>query len=306
MLPFSNPVSTAFCSAGAGLVGRSSVGALELRAPTTDLTRKSKFFSLPGPIPSSRWCSNGSETIFPELPLVVVSEFPVTDAEWIPYHIRRTWNENRDLIRAQLAGRRVRLAAVILEPRIPHWRLRALGIRARAAPFPGVQRNGRALHAAAPQHSDNVAARSWRMKNLVRSQRQPESTTYRAMEWFRKPEKFRLSMLYRMAMARGRKLAHSRPVQPLVPIAETQRPRGISVVIPSRNGRDLLEQCLPGIQDADEIIVVDNGSDDGTAEYLGRSWPKVCDRAQPAAAGVRRGGESRHPARAILACVRAQ
>ena len=65
--------------------------------------------------------------IFPEVPLVVVSEFPVSDAEWIPYHIRRTWKENRDLIRARLAGRRVRLAAVILEPRIPHWRLRALG-----------------------------------------------------------------------------------------------------------------------------------------------------------------------------------
>ena len=29
--------------------------------------------------------------IFPEVPLVVVSEFPVSDAEWIPYHIRRTW-----------------------------------------------------------------------------------------------------------------------------------------------------------------------------------------------------------------------
>ena len=65
--------------------------------------------------------------IFPEVPLVVVSEFPVSDAEWIPYHIRRTWKENRDLIQARLAGRRVRLAAVILEPRIPHWRLRALG-----------------------------------------------------------------------------------------------------------------------------------------------------------------------------------
>ena len=67
-----------------------------------------------------------------------------------------------------------------------------------------------------------------------------ESTTYRVTEWFRKPEKFRLSMLYRRAMARGRKLAHSLPVRPAVPIAEKQRPRGISVVSPSRNGRELL------------------------------------------------------------------
>ncbi len=104
----------------------------------------------------------------------------------------------------------------------------------------------------------------------------------------------------------GGLLSRSRPVIQPRRIRENQRPRGISVVIPSRNGRELLEQCLPGIQDADEIIVVDNGSDDGTAEYLGRSWPKVVDRAQSAAAGVLRGGESRHPARPLLACVRAQ
>ena len=65
------------------------------------------------------------------------------------------------------------------------------------------------------------------------------------------------------------------------------------MVIPSRNGRELLEQCLPGIQDADEIIVVDNGSDDGTAEYLGRTWPNVFIEQSPQplafAAAVNRG-----------------
>ena len=213
-------------------------------------------------------------TVFPELPLVVVSEFPVTDAEWIPYHIRRSWNENRDLIRARLGGRRVRLSAVILEPRVPHWRLRALGFV--TAPLHFLAFNETGEHFMLRSHSIPTIFRhvSWRMKNLVRSQRQPESTTYRAMEWLRKPEKFRLSMLYRRAMARGRTLARSRPVIQPVAIPQNQRPRGISVVIPSRNGRELLENCLPGIQDAEEIIVVDNGSDDGTAEYLERSWPK--------------------------------
>ena len=52
------------------------------------------------------------------------------------------------------------------------------------------------------------------------------------------------------------------------------------MVIPSRNGRELLEHCLPGIQDADEIIVVDNGSDDGTvgvpaSEFLAESWSSI-------------------------------
>jgi GT2 family glycosyltransferase/glycosyltransferase involved in cell wall biosynthesis len=213
--------------------------------------------------------------IFPELPLIVVSEFPATEVEWIPYHIRRSWAENRDLIRARLEGRRVRLSAVILEPRIPHWRLRALGFA--LAPLHFLAFNETGEHFMLRPRSIPTMLRHvvWRMKNLVRSQRQPESTTYRVTEWFRKPAKFRLSMLYRMAMARGRKLAHSRPVQPVVPIASKQRPQGVSVVIPSRNGRELLDKCLPGIQDADEIIVVDNGSNDATADYLGRAWPTV-------------------------------
>jgi GT2 family glycosyltransferase len=55
---------------------------------------------------------------------------------------------------------------------------------------------------------------------------------------------------------------------------------GISVVIPSRNGRELLAAQLPGILKdlegaAAEVIVVDNGSGDGTAEWLRCEWPAV-------------------------------
>jgi len=220
--------------------------------------------------------------IFPELPLVVVSEFPVADAEWIPYHIRRSWNENRDLILARLGGRRIRLAAVILEPRIPHWRLRALGFA--LAPFRLLAFNETGGHFMLRPRSVPTILRhvTWRTKNLVRSQLQPESSAYRALEWFRNPGKFRLSMLYRRAMARGRTLARSRPaIQPVTIQKSQQRPRGISVVIPSRNGHDLLERCLPGIQEADEIIVVENGSDDGTAGYLRETWPRVAVEHSP-------------------------
>jgi hypothetical protein len=56
-------------------------------------------------------------------------------------------------------------------------------------------------------------------------------------------------------------------------------PAGISVVIPSRDGRALLAAQLPGIvrdlTGTAETIVVDNGSGDGTAEWLAKEWPMV-------------------------------
>jgi GT2 family glycosyltransferase len=56
--------------------------------------------------------------------------------------------------------------------------------------------------------------------------------------------------------------------------------RGITTVIPSRNGRELLAAQLPGIVDQSvavphEIAVVDNGSDDGTVGWLAARYPSV-------------------------------
>src|SRR6266571_1661489 len=54
-----------------------------------------------------------------------------------------------------------------------------------------------------------------------------------------------------------------------------------TVVIPNWNGRDLLEKYLPSIVTAlaenssNEIIVVDNGSSDGSAEFVCQSFPEV-------------------------------
>lgn len=66
------------------------------------------------------------------------------------------------------------------------------------------------------------------------------------------------------------------------PASDALRPRdqGISVVIPSRNGRHLLEAQLPAIvRDlaafASEILIVDNGSSDGTAAWLGAVFPRA-------------------------------
>ena len=54
-----------------------------------------------------------------------------------------------------------------------------------------------------------------------------------------------------------------------------------TVVIPNWNGRDLLAKYIPHLQaalshnPANEILVVDNGSTDGSADYLRRAFPNV-------------------------------
>lgn len=58
--------------------------------------------------------------------------------------------------------------------------------------------------------------------------------------------------------------------------------RSVSVVIPTYNGRDLLEKNLPSVLSAAEaspvpveIVVVDDGSRDGTVEFLRNRFPGV-------------------------------
>ena len=56
-------------------------------------------------------------------------------------------------------------------------------------------------------------------------------------------------------------------------------PQNASIVIPNWNGKDLLEKFLPSVVAAcgaaDEIIVVDNASSDGSAQFLRRHFPRV-------------------------------
>lgn len=73
-------------------------------------------------------------------------------------------------------------------------------------------------------------------------------------------------------------LGRRRPPQAAEPF---ERPVSLSVVIPSWNGRDLLEKFLPSVVRAasfhpdNEVIVVDNASDDGTAEWLRERFPQA-------------------------------
>jgi len=69
--------------------------------------------------------------------------------------------------------------------------------------------------------------------------------------------------------------------QPAATSQAAPLPAAASVVIPNWNGRDLLERYLPSVIAAlagnpeNEIIVVDNGSSDGSAEFVRRAFPDV-------------------------------
>jgi GT2 family glycosyltransferase/glycosyltransferase involved in cell wall biosynthesis len=61
----------------------------------------------------------------------------------------------------------------------------------------------------------------------------------------------------------------------------SEAPESASVVIPNWNGRDLLEKYLPSVVAAmaghpeNEIVVVDNGSSDGSADFVRTAFPQV-------------------------------
>jgi GT2 family glycosyltransferase/glycosyltransferase involved in cell wall biosynthesis len=191
-------------------------------------------------------------------PLIVVSEFAPPRGEWVPFHVRRRLTENRQLFEARLAGREIAGGAILLDPAHPHPDLRALG----------EQMLGRAAQYFDASGPTSLARHRWRQRRHAL-----RAAAAKAMRLLR-PGEARLSLLYRAALRRGRALAAARPEAPLRPLPEA-RPEGISVVIPSRNGRALLARCLPRITGAQEIIVVDNGSTDGTAEWLAQAFPDV-------------------------------
>ncbi|MGD1095786.1 MAG: glycosyltransferase, partial [Bryobacteraceae bacterium] len=121
----------------------------------------------------------------------------------------------------------------------------------------------------------------WRVKNFLRWQLSPGGWTYTFFWRFGHPAALRRPILYRLALLRGWWPATKVRAHTEAGVHAEAKPAGISVVIPSRNGRELLARCLPLISDASEIIVVDNGSTDGTVDYLREMYPEVAIEESP-------------------------
>ena len=221
------------------------------------------------------------DAIAPELQLYVVSEFPPPRGRWIRYHVARSFRENVRAMRAILRGHAVRYSAVMQQPKMPYWRLRAMAPFARAKLL--LVYNETLDHF--PLHPrallEIIRYLGWRARNFVRWELSPGSSLYTFVWRVFHPQAFYRPWLAVRARWAGEIAAtQKRLMTPEVsPEPVGSLPDGISVVIPSRNGRALLERLLPGLC-ADfcrpgEMIVVDNGSDDGTAAWLQKTHPRV-------------------------------
>ncbi len=228
------------------------------------------------------------EKVFPSLPTVVVSEFEPkqskTALEWIPYRISWTLEENEALLRSKLNGRPIAEAAIALQPNMPYWPMRRMGLRAKG--YGLLVFNENLNHFSLRPSSATAMLRHliWRTGNLIRWQMRPGGKTFTWLWRLAHPmDGFRRPVLYRLAQWAGKFRNFPEPCS--LPALERPLPEGITVVIPSRNGKELLSECLPLVmaERPSEVIIVDNGSDDGSAAWLRANYPHciVVENRQP-------------------------
>ena len=217
--------------------------------------------------------------LHPNVELLVISEFaPPQPYRWIPYIPKRPFGLNEARICAAIEGRQVILAGIILQPNMPYWSMRWIAWK--NWPMRVVAFNDNMNHWMVRPRSFPTIGKHllWRLRNLVVSQSMPGSASYTLIWRLGHPWAFKRPLAATAARVAGWVTQAIKRVQPDTPITDLNAlPHGISIVIPSHNGKHLLETLLPGLmpQAPDEVIVVDNGSTDGTAEWLTQSYPSV-------------------------------
>ncbi|HKD09712.1 MAG TPA: glycosyltransferase [Bryobacteraceae bacterium] len=193
----------------------------------------------------------------PDLPLYVVSEFTPHRGEWIPWHVLRPVTENKASIIAATAGHEIAEASVAFATgtALGPMRKTALAIAPGKLRFYGF---GSWARDSARELVGPFARWGRRFANP------------REMEI---PMRARTAQLYGIAAAR---LRHTTAAK--LPERAESLPEGISVVIPTRDGRELLHTLLPTLIPqlaSGEIIVVDNGSRDETPTWLRETYPAI-------------------------------
>src|SRR5262249_46519934 len=118
----------------------------------------------------------------------------------------------------------------------------------------------------------------WRTRNFFVWEFSPGGATYTFLWRLLHPRAFVRPLMALLARFAGWAASWLKtPRRAGAPAASASRTSGVSVVIPSRNGKELLATVLPEVLDQSpaDIIVVDNGSTDGTADFLRAAYPTV-------------------------------
>jgi glycosyltransferase involved in cell wall biosynthesis/GT2 family glycosyltransferase len=249
------------------------------------LKEKIKVAFASGPDELNRELVRRMAALFPELPLYVVSEFPPESGCWIPYHVSRSFLENLARCRAAWRGKHVRLAGVLLAPRMPYRRMRLIALLVSPIGFLAFNENFGSFMLRPRNVGTILRHLTWRVRNFFRWQFRPGGDYYTLLWKLVHPREWRVPVLYRAARVAGwiARLMKSAPASTRsAPEPVNLAPAGISVVIPSREGKDLLAAALPAIERElagipSEIIVVDNGSSDGSAS----AFPQVVFEVSP-------------------------
>ena len=201
--------------------------------------------------------------------LVVVSEFAPSRGEWIPWHVLRSESDNLASIRAAIGNRQIGQAAMILSPLVPFAKMRDVA---------------GSLAGKLTTYDEDLKPVSY--VGYLLSRALPAVNSPRVRKWLQRlghPGEAEIPFRARLAQLRGKS---SRSLAQETPISVPPAISGVTVVIPSRDGKDLLAALLPALvpQIGDgEIIVSDNGSTDGTADWLAKNWPavQVIESARP-------------------------
>jgi len=226
------------------------------------------------------------QEVDPQLPVYLVSEFPPPPEHqhmrWLPWFPHRSLRENLARVRDGLRGQQVVWCGVLFQPRQPYWPMRLAGFL--VAPMRVLVFNENLDHFRLHPSAAAPIARHlwWRLKNFIFWEARPGGWWYTQVWRLRHPRAYLRPVRYAMARIAGwraalaKRFVRPRPDPPPGPELE----HGISVIIPSRNGRDLLGLLLPGLMAnlagfTAEVIVCDNGSADATAEWLAGAYPEV-------------------------------
>jgi GT2 family glycosyltransferase/glycosyltransferase involved in cell wall biosynthesis len=221
-------------------------------------------------------------SIRPELPLTVVSEFAPPAGRWIRYSVGWQFLENVRYCRDRLRGKHVELAIVVLQPRVPYGKLRLIGFLTGPRCLVVMTENLDYFDVHPFSLPAMVRHVFWRIGNWIRfsarAGRLRMAPAKALSDLSRQVQRLRALRAYAAGFAMQWFRSRKESLTAATAVPASKRPRGISVVIPSRNGRDLLEAMLPAVLnqlESGEIVVVDDCSDDSSMDFLRRRFPAV-------------------------------